>query len=77
MLLGYNAVFRNGLTFQVGLGGGATYDWTSGAILTGEFIPATTGPVLNGIGLFFAGPGSSSNAVQISGRGLFAIGWGV
>ena len=76
LLLGYNAIFRNGLTFQVGLGVGATYDWTSGAILTGEYIPATV-PILNGIGLFFAGPGSSSNAVQVSGRGLFAIGWGL
>src|SRR5262249_38268166 len=45
LLVGYSAIFHSGLTIQVGLGVGATYDWASGALISGGYVPATSAPV--------------------------------
>src|SRR5262249_1514640 len=71
LVFGYNAILHSGLSFQVGLGVGATYDWSSGPFV-GALLPGTSG-----IGAFFSGPGISANTIQVSARGVFGIGWGV
>jgi hypothetical protein len=66
LLLGYNAIFANGFTVQVGLGGSATYGWGN---QSSELSTRRTGSV------FFDGVNGSANQLQVGARGLLALGW--
>jgi hypothetical protein len=65
LLLGHNAIFANGFTVQVGLGGTATYGWGNHSF---DF---SAGPTVG----FISESIQSAHQLRVGARGFLALGW--